>query len=244
MSELVALPYSPWSERARWSLAYHGIAVNEVEYVPMLGEPALRWRTRRPVGPVSVPVWIRESDVVFDSFAIARAADASSELPPLGHVAFAGDVEPFVRLGETALAAGRGLITRRILESPEALSATLPRIFPALVRRRMGPVARVGAHYIVRKYRVRLDPEETRSALRLALGEFRRALAGRETLLGRFSFADIALSTALQFVSPTDHPPAPLDPALAQAFTDPELALEFQDLLAWRDALVTRYRPR
>src|SRR5690349_1207690 len=77
MRTLIALPYSPWSEKARWALDHHGVAYRNEVYLPMLGEPALRLRTGRLRGRITVPVLIEEDGPpVMDSIAIARHADA------------------------------------------------------------------------------------------------------------------------------------------------------------------------
>ena len=69
MNRLVALSYSPWSEKARWALLHHGVPFREIEYVPILGTPWLRWVARRASGRVTVPTLLivgGEDDVVID----------------------------------------------------------------------------------------------------------------------------------------------------------------------------------
>jgi glutathione S-transferase len=56
MTELLALPFSPWSEKARWALDARGVPYDYRRYQPILGEPALRAKLRRARGPVTVPV--------------------------------------------------------------------------------------------------------------------------------------------------------------------------------------------
>src|SRR5689334_2595000 len=75
MHTLVGLHYSPWTEKARWALDHHGLPYTYEEYLPMIGEPALRLRTRRAFGKVSVPVLIDRDEAVFDSWEIARFAE-------------------------------------------------------------------------------------------------------------------------------------------------------------------------
>ena len=64
-----------------------------------------------------------------------------------------------------------------------------------------------------------------------------------KTILGSFSFADIAAAQVLGFVSPPSFG-LKLGKASARGFTDPELAAEYADLVAWRDALYEAHRPR
>jgi glutathione S-transferase len=54
MPTLVYLPYSPWSEKARWALDYHGVRYDQSIHVPITGELPLRLRTRRFGGRISV----------------------------------------------------------------------------------------------------------------------------------------------------------------------------------------------
>lgn len=80
------------------------------------------------------------------------------------------------------------------------------------------------------------------------LDELRASLArapeGKpKTLLGRFTFADVAAAQVLAFVEP---PPFGLRiaPASRRAFTDPALRGRYADLLTWRNALYEAHRPR
>jgi glutathione S-transferase len=59
---------------------------------------------------------------------------------------------------------------------------------------------------------------------------------------GAFSFADIAMATALQLTVPVADGYVALGPATRAAWADDALAAEFADLVAWRDALYARHR--
>src|SRR5687768_3084143 len=83
MQTLVGLSYSPWSEKARWALDHHHIPFTYEEYVPMLGEPALRLRLRKAFGKVSVPVLIDGKESYGDSYEIARFAERTGKGKPL-----------------------------------------------------------------------------------------------------------------------------------------------------------------
>ena len=56
MNELLGLPYSPWSEKARWALDVRHVPYRYRVFQPLIGEPALRFKTRRWTGTVTVPV--------------------------------------------------------------------------------------------------------------------------------------------------------------------------------------------
>jgi glutathione S-transferase len=64
-------------------------------------------------------------------------------------------------------------------------------------------------------------------------------------LLGRFSYADIAMTVVLETVMPAARTEPPPGPATRRCWSDPALAEEFQDLLLWRSRLAispaTRY---
>jgi glutathione S-transferase len=42
VAELLGLPYSPWSEKARWPLDARRVPYKNVTYAPWVGEPLLR----------------------------------------------------------------------------------------------------------------------------------------------------------------------------------------------------------
>ena len=250
MNELLGLPYSPWSEKAKWALDARKVPYRFRHYQPLLGEPALRMRTGRWRGNVTVPVMTDERGMVYDDSAkIARFADTLGEGPVLFPKEHEAAIEHWIDVSERALAAGRVLSLRRTLEDPEALKELVPRGMRAL-----GPVASgiggMGVRRTLSKYGAdAASVQEHLRALRAALDELRDALAkspsttAPRTILAAFSFADIAAAQILAFVTP----PAfglKLGRASRRGFTDPALAKEYADLIAWRDALYEAYRPR
>lgn len=248
MTELLGLAYSPWTEKARWALDARRVPYRFRHYQPLLGEPALRIKLRRAAGRVSVPV-LTTSDgrVIADSADIARWASERGEGPQLFPAEHEHDVARFVDLSERALAAGRALSLARMLGDHEALAEMVP----GPIRRALGPVAvRIGAlgiHRTLRKYGAHGGSQDAhRRAFVAALDEVRDTLAkapsgdGPRTLLGRFTFADIAVAQALAFVRPPESG-LKLGPASRRSFSDPDLAERYADLLAWRDEL---YRTR
>jgi glutathione S-transferase len=249
MPELLALPFSPWSEKARWALDLRRVPYAYRIYQPIVGELALRTKLRRARGRVTVPVLTTDDGKVLDdSTHIARWADARGEGPTLFPAEHEAAIARFVELSERALDASRTLTLTRMLEDEEALAEMVPRP----LQRLRGIASRVGAFGIrrtLRKHaRDRVTLDAHRGTLTAALDEIRGALAhgagdGPRTLLGVFTFADIAVSQAVTCAGP----PAfglKLRPASRRCWTDPEVRSRYEDLLTWRDALYDRYRPR
>ncbi len=249
MTELLGLPYSPWSEKARWALDVRRVPYRFRHYQPLLGEPALRLALRRFTGKVSVPVLtLDDGRVLADSADIARWADGQGEGPRLFPPEHDAAISRWIALSERATAAGRALSLRRMLADDEALTEMMPRRLRAL-----GPLARrlgaLGVARTLRKYQGdREGVEAHRATLTGALGEIRAALAKApagepQTLLGSFTFADIAVAQVIVSVEP----PASglkLGAASRRSFGDPELREAWADLVAWRDGLYRVFRGR
>jgi glutathione S-transferase len=107
-------------------------------------------------------------------------------------------------------------------------------------------IAAAGIRRTLRKYR---SPSAAAARAELAevLEELRAAIAKSTTtpatLLGGFTYADVAMAQVLGFVSP----PAfglRLGKATRKNFSDEALKTEFADVIAWRDALYETHRPR
>jgi glutathione S-transferase len=253
MLELVALPYSPWSEKARWALDHHGLSYREVRYQPLVGEPAMRFRQRRWTGRVSVPVLFDGSAHYDDSRAIAIYAEQFGRGTPLFPAEAEAQIDHFEALSEQGSRSARVLALHRVLERKEALSELLP----SPLRRAMGEtavgVAAFGVRRTLRKYGAgALSLADHEAQLVSVLDDLRAALAdvagdsgGPTCLLGAFTYADICLSQVLQAVSPAADRAGGfrLGHATRACFEDPALAAGYRDLLDWRDALYARYRP-
>ncbi|MCB9687996.1 MAG: glutathione S-transferase N-terminal domain-containing protein [Alphaproteobacteria bacterium] len=250
MPLLLHLPYSPWSERARWALDLRGVPYRSEHYQPVLGEARLRRLRTEATGPLTVPVLIMRERVLTDSREIARFAEAEGGVgPTLFPEGRDLEIHRLDALADTALAAGRGLALRRTLQDPDALAEMLPGSL-----RWTGPAGRAvsawGIRRVLRKYDVDQPSDEAlRQRATAALDELRAALAEApdpaegqvRTFLGQLSYADLTAAQALAFV----RPPATglrMGPANRRAFTDPVLAERHADLLAWRDALYAAFR--
>jgi glutathione S-transferase len=247
MTELLGLVYSPWTEKARFALDVRRVPYTFRHYQPLIGEPALRVKLRRPLGRVSVPALTLDGGrVLADSADIARWADGRGEGPRLFPPEHEAAIASFVALSERGLAAGRALSLHRMLADDEALVELLPRQLRALpIASRIGSL---GIARTLRKYGGHIESREAhRRTLLSVLDDLRAALAKApqgeqpQTLLGRLTFADIAMAQVVISVEP----PAKglkLGPASRRSFTDPELRASYADLVAWRDALYAAFR--
>jgi glutathione S-transferase len=256
MPELLGLPYSPWSEKARWALEARKVAYTKVVYAPLVGELGLRRRLGKWSGTVSVPVLFDDDGRgIPDSLAIARWADGRGEGPALVPASLEGEVVRYVELSEAALDAGRAVSLHRMLADDEALKEMVPRA----LRSASGPlapaVAAFGIRRTLRKYGAgRIDVADHERRLVALLDGLRATLAGLagapagggggpKTLLGTFTFADIAMTQALTFVEPPSFG-VKIGASSRRSFTHDVLRERYADLLAWRDAVYDAYRPR
>jgi glutathione S-transferase len=239
--ELVGMSFSPYSERAKWALDHHRVPFSWREHVPLLGEVALRARLGVWRGRVSVPVAFDGELVLKDSVDIARHAEQNGRGAPL----FADETAAlsWAERGTTGLNASRVTLLARILEDREALRDSVPAWIPRALRTSALPAAASSIAFLQRKYATReMSHDRARSTVREILSALRTALGGRETILSSFSFADIAMATLLQMVSPVSNDYVVLRKAARRAWTDAELAREFSDLVEWRDQLYAKHR--
>jgi len=240
-ARLIALPYSPWSEKARWALDHHRVPYKEEGYLPIFGAPLLRLRRRRWSGPVTVPVLLRDGPALLDSWDIARHAEAVGSGAALFPAAQLDEITAWNKRSEALMAAARMRTTRAVGSDPQALVESLPPVIrktPAVVQRAVG---RVGVRYLLGKYG-HLTGGDGAAQMRPVLETARRALAEREHLLDGFTYADITFALALQFIDPVADRYITLSPASRPHWRFPELAEEFSDLIAWRDGLYDRHR--
>lgn len=243
MRRLIALSYSPWSEKARWALDHHRVEYQYEEYLPMLGEPLLRYRTRRLTGRVTVPVLIDEGEVFGDSFEIASHAEQIGGGPRLFRHD-PNDLERWNHESEWALAAGRALLVDRLRRHAAARREALPGFVPGPLRGVAAPMASMAMSFLARKYGF-ADESNLRvfeERLGKSLDALRRATERRPYVLGEFSYADLAMAVVLQMVKPVADEFIRLGPATREAWTHPELAERYADLVAWRDKLYAERR--
>lgn len=230
----VSIPYSPWSRRAWIALKRMEVDVDKRVYTPTISEPWLRWRTRRPRGPITVPVLLWDGPALLDGLDIVRWGSERAE-EPLITPANDGAVEVWNTRSSRALEAGRLLTTQAVLADEKALSASLP---PPI--RRLGPLGRaIGRHasrQLLDKYAIGGDAAAWERTLETYCEELRSDLGGRPFLLDGPSYADITAAIGLSFVLPD--PRAPIAPAALKCWTRVDLAEAYADLLAWRDGVL------
>ena len=147
--EFVALPYSPWSEKARWALDHSGVAYQEVAYLPIVGIPRLRVRLRQWRGKVTVPILFEGDRALTDSFDIARRADELGSAQTLFPQAHGAEIVEWNTRSEEVLCSARALATFRVAADPVALEASVPAGLPKPLRRAFG---KHGVNYLRRKY--------------------------------------------------------------------------------------------
>lgn len=246
MNTLIHLPYSPWSERARWVLDARRVPHRRQVYLPLLGELGLKakigWSKR-----ASVPVLLTAAGPLTESIDIARFAEqhgSGASLWPAGRDA---EIAHWYAQSNAALDAARGLALPRILEDREALLEMVPRGLRPLAPLGVLGLSRYGVARTIRKYQALAGQEAYLATLRAVLSALREALgpdpaAGPATLLGSFSYADICMAQALIAAGAHDGPYLRIGRASKRQWTQPALAEEFADLLAWRDAVYARYR--
>jgi glutathione S-transferase len=243
MAQLIALHYSPWTEKARWALDHHHIPYRFEHYVPMLGEPILRLRTGRLTGPATVPVLIDGDAVIFDSFAIARHAERNGSGAPLFPTAHLAEITRWNDRADGALAAGRALVVTNIAASRAAQAESLPGFIPEAIRPALTGMAQLGVRYLALKYSISRDLERAEARMATTLDELRAALDGRAYLLdGELTYADIAAAMVLQGVRPVSDAFIRVGPATRACWTTPALESRYADLLEWRDQLYAKHR--
>jgi glutathione S-transferase len=242
---LIQLHYSPWSERARWALDHHGIAYDTVEHIPFLGERRLRRIVGNKPARATVPVLIAGGDVLTDSWDIALYAEQSgsgSKLIPETQLA---DIRTWTELADQASAQGRALVVSALLASEAALDEGLPFPLPSWLQTTVRPVTRFGLRWFARKYEVSpAAEEEYEYRMRPVLDRLRAKVGQAPYLIGSFSYADIAMATLLQGISPVGNGYIRLGPATRRAWTRPILESAYADLIRWRDNLYLRHRGR
>jgi glutathione S-transferase len=245
--KLVQLSYSPWSERARWALDHHELAYRTVEHIPFLGELRLRRivGTQAGRGRATVPVLIDGESVLTQSWDIAKYADRTGSGTKLIPVNQENEIRAWTALADDASSQGRALVVSALLASEAALDEGLPFPVPTWLHAAMRPVTRFGLRWFARKYD--LSPgasAEIEDGMRPALDRLREALKKSRHLMGNFGYADIAMASLLQGISPVGSGYIKLGPATRRAWTRQRLEADYADLVRWRDNLYLEHRGR
>jgi glutathione S-transferase len=243
MRTLYGLSQSPWTEKARWALDHHTVAYRYHEHVPLLGEVLLRAKARsRPKGTkASVPLLADGNTVYTSSIAIARHAESIGRGEPLFPKESDDEIVRWAELSDRIISAGRARVLAGLRANRAAQREALPPFIPGALRGVLAPMATTAAMFLGSKYEVGRDPDaEGEAVLRPAYDELRKALGGRPYILDRFSFADIAMATSLQTLRATRR--SPIGPATREIWENAAVARDFEDLIAWRDALYAKHR--
>jgi glutathione S-transferase len=244
MRTLVGLPYSPWTEKARWALDHHGIAYRFHDHLPMIGEPFLRMRAGRYRQRTTVPLLLDGDLAVGDSFEIARLAERIGGLARLFPDGEAETIQRWNDLSERVLESARALVLHRMAKSAAAQEEALPAFVPGPLRRFATPMTKTALGFLARKHASAALISDAERTIASALAELGRALGGRSYLLDRFSYADIVMAVVLQIVEPVKDHFIALGPATRECWRTASLAEEYSDLVAWRDELYDRHRKR
>jgi glutathione S-transferase len=236
---LYGLHQSPWTERARWALDHHGVAYTYHEHVPMLGEVLLRRKARRK--KATVPLLADGDLIVMGSFEIAKHAEGigrGAALFPLGADAA---MLHWVDVAERMTRVGRAWLFKRLEANREAQTELLPSFIPGAFRGALAPTSSMALRFLAKKYDIPADVDaEVEHVLRPLLQEVAAAVQGRSYVLSSFSFADIALASAMQVLRPRDD--AKIPPAVKHAWSNEALCSEFGELVVWRDAVYDKHR--
>lgn len=236
----ISLDYSPWSEKARWALDWSGIGYENKAYTAMIGTPWLRYKTKQFTGPVGVPVLLDGKEVLTDSFDIAMYANSKSArqdkqtLFPCENIA-----REWNQLSETALSIGRYNCVVEQLGNKQAQIEILPPFIPQALKPYSTWLAKNGLKYHLKKYKA---TDEGFKNFRSILDKLRGALADSEYILDEFSYCDIAMALAIQYVKPIESKYSAPGPAVAECWANPALIDEYSDLVEWRDRLYDKHR--
>jgi glutathione S-transferase len=244
MRTLYGLAQSPWTEKARWALDHHRVSYRYHEHVPLLGEVFLRLKARkRPRGTrASVPLLVDGGEVFTSSLAIARHAERVGRAAPLFPAGDDEEVERWAAVSDRIIDVGRAQVLHGLRASREARREALPSFIPGPLRGALAPMATSASWFLGAKYQVPRDPEAMANAeLRPRLDEVRRALDAGPYLRGGFSFADLAIAASLQALRPREG--SALGPATRAIWANEAVAVEYKDLLAWRDGVYAKHRP-
>ena len=243
MLVLTALSFSPWSEKARWALDHHHLDYKEEPFVPLVGELALRLRMQRFSGRVTVPVLQDGLTWFTDSFDIARYADRLGQGPRLFPDDRLAEISEWNQRSEAALAAGRALLMLAMENDAKFALGLLPIKPPAVLKPLLVPIAKKGVQAFIKKYRMRDAAGQHQAVFTGELERLAKAVAGRRYLLGdSLTYADIAMTTVVQGISPVDERYLARVPGAGNNPQAAELQRRYAELVAWRDQLYTLHR--
>jgi glutathione S-transferase len=239
--ELIAISYSPWSEKARWALDHHRLPYREIEYIPMLGAPWLRWKTGL-AGRKAVPILLHNGEATLDSYEIARLVDGIGGCETLFPEKHLEAIRKLNSISENLLGAARTLLIRRLLNDTDALLEAVPP--PLRIAKPLAvPLAKIGTWYIQRKHSTDVvSDDQAVKQIAASLQRLRASLSGKDTFFERFSFADIIGAACINAIKPVSTEFITLGDATRRCWTRDDIAGEFADLVTWRDKVYQNHR--
>ncbi len=194
---------------------------------------------------------LTERGAIAEAIDIARHAEAIGTGACLFPSGREDDIQRFEALAQEGLDAGRALALRRMLADEEALSEQVPKPLRGALGKTGIEIARKGVVRTLHKYggdRASDVEHETvlrrvLDALGAALEETGTALTSA-TLLGAFSYADIAMAQVLAYVEPPSTGAFRIGRGSRRVYMTPGLKESYGHLLAWREGLYATHRGR
>ena len=255
LGELVSLKVSPWSLRARWALTHHRCHYSETYYTPFISAPRMWYRLSFPRDKITVPVFfpIEGSPPLRDSLEIAQMADKKQSLnsdsifPPNA----GSEIESWVQCIEPALAYGRERYARNVMMSEEATLSFIPKSIRwvhnfggvSLIRWLFGTT-------FISKYPVSADAEaeahRSWSAVLQRLHKVKSNSSNKQSIYlvgGRFTFADIAVSSATIMIEPLKRKFFRGTNTHDECVRNEEFREKFDEVIQWRDDIFERHFP-
>lgn len=239
---LISIPFSPWSEKARWALDHHGIAYTKETYAPIIGELGLRRRLGRWTGKVTVPVLFVDDLIFDDSALIAKYAEEHGQ----GSSLFGADkIDVWMADAEAALDATRALNFDGLLSSEEACLTMVPKNVKQILPKSVAlSLVKLGIKRTQNKYAGSTTAEYSQRRQDF-LERMSAQLRGESFLCGTFSYADIVAVQVLNLSCPVENMGGlRYRPAYRESTFDHDVASKFPDLLQWRDTLIENHRQR
>lgn len=245
MGRLIGIAYSPWTARAKWVLGLKGVFYSWEAYRPLLDEPRLRLSLRRPMGHVSVPVYIDDTGSYDDSRLIAEHVNSLGlqwDLFPQGEFEA---LNTWIQRAEDFAFAGRALVVRKTEIDTASLKASIEVLAPKPVAAVFNKFPAASMQLFKTKYQTHSKGlDDWKSLLRIHLEKINEQWSGRAYLLSDLSYADIALATALQFVSPVGQSYIEIPKGVEKCWKEPAFMEEFPEIFRWRDEIFRRHWPK
>ncbi|EIE23059.1 hypothetical protein COCSUDRAFT_53495 [Coccomyxa subellipsoidea C-169] len=248
--ELVALPGSAWTLKARWALKHHNVKYRTTVYTPVFGAWWLRFRSGKWSGRITTPVMFTPKDgVLFESLDIAQWADDHSSAAGASSLFPAAKLEDIRRwndAADTALHYARSRVFATLKSSKKLrtarMAARMPSFFKAL-----GPLGDVFNNWYLNQFSSKYEDVSSAASLektKAVLRDLQEAIkANGGYVLGSFTYADIAMAVAVQTIEPVGPPFTKLSDEARAALTHQELKAEFGELVAWRDQIFQKHFP-